>query len=681
MRIKTEFPRPVREIKNAWIPLSDGTRLAASVWLPEDARERPVPAILEYIPYRKSDATAPRDARNHPYFAGHGYASVRVDIRGSGNSEGILYDEYLPQEQLDALEVLGWIAEQPWCTGEIGMIGISWGGFNGLQVAAHRPPELKAVVTVCSTDDRYADDVHYMGGAVIASEMLPWASNMLVRNARPPDPGHVGERWREIWLDRMERTPPYVNTWLAHQRRDDYWKQGSVCEDFSSIQCPVYAVGGWADAYTNAIFRLLDGLSVPCKGLIGPWAHAYPHIAVPGPTIDFLTECLRWWDHWLKGIDTGIMDEPPLRAWIQDGVPPQSYYERRPGRWARTSGWPVPDQPVRRYRLSAGSALHPESDGADGDSEGSTELTVSSPQTTGLEAGTWCAYGKPAELPPDQRADDGRSLCFTSAPLDEPMEIFGFPKARFVLAADRPVALAAVRLCDVAPSGASTLVTRGVLNLTHRRSHERPEPLEPGTFYDVTIALNAIGYAVPAGHRLRLAVASSYWPLAWPAPEPVTLTVRPEASGLTLPIWSPDRDAADGEPPFAPPESAEPIDTETLRHGELNRYVEQNRGRETARLVVLDDFGRKRLTDRDLEIETVQRDVYTIGESDPLSADVTCERSLSLFRGDWQVCVETRSVMSGDREQFHLTNVLDAYEEDVRVFTKTWDTSIPRDHT
>jgi len=678
MRIKTDFPRPVREIKNAWIPLSDGTRLAASVWLPEDARERPVPAILEYIPYRKSDATAPRDARNHPYFAGHGYASVRVDIRGSGNSEGILYDEYLPQEQLDALEVLRWIAGQPWCTGDVGMIGISWGGFNGLQVAAHRPPELKAVITVCSTDDRYADDVHYMGGCVIGSEMLPWASNMLVRNARPPDPSHVGDRWRAIWLDRMERTPPYVDTWLAHQRRDDYWKQGSVCEDFSNIQCPVYAVGGWADAYTNAIFRLLDGLSVPCKGLIGPWAHAYPHIAVPGPTIDFLTECLRWWDHWLKGIDTGIMDEPPLRAWIQDGVPPQSYYERRPGRWARTSGWPVPDQPTRRYGLSAASGLNPE--GADNnDTGGSVRLTVASPQTTGLEAGTWCAYGKPAEQPPDQRPEDGRSLCFTSAPLSEPMEILGFPEARLVLSADRPLALAAVRVCDVAPSGASTLITRGLLNLTHRVSHEHPQPLEPHTPYEVTIPLNAIGYAVPAGHRLRLSVSSSYWPLAWPAPAPVTLTLRPEASELVVPTWSPAMDVDDVEPPFAPPESAEPLTTEPLRHGAINRYVEQDRARGTTRYVVQDDFGRKRLDEQELEIETVQRDVYTIGDDDPLSATVECERSLSLARDDWRIRVETRSVMSGDAEQFHLTNVLDAYEDGVRVFAKTWDTSVPRD--
>jgi uncharacterized protein len=226
-------------IQNTWIPLADGCRLAARIWLPEDAETDPVPAILEYIPYRKTDGTAARDALIHPYFAGHGYAAVRVDLRGSGDSDGVLLDEYLPQEQEDALEVLAWLAEQPWCTGSIGMIGKSWGGFNSLQVAALRPPELKAIVTVCSTDDRYADDVHYLGGCVLGSKMLPWASTMLGLNALPPDPDVVGERWREVWLDRLERTPAFVEAWLTHQRRDAYWKQGSVCEDFSAITCAV----------------------------------------------------------------------------------------------------------------------------------------------------------------------------------------------------------------------------------------------------------------------------------------------------------------------------------------------------------------------------------------------------------------------------------------------------------
>lgn len=310
MQIKTTFPHQIRAIENTWIPMSDGCKLAARIWLPVDAEQNPVPAILEYIPYRKDDSTAYEDSTRHPYFAGHGYASVRVDLRGSGDSNGILYDEYLKQEQDDALEVLAWLATQPWCSGAVGMIGYSWGGFNGLQVAARRPPQLKAVISLCSTDDRYNDDCHYMGGCLLGSDMLKWASTMFAYNARPPDPRFVGERWREMWLERLEKTPPFIEAWLTHQRYDAFWQHGSVCQNYADITCPTYLVGGWTDAYTNAIPRLLAELTCPRKGLIGPWAHNFPEHGIPGPAIGFLQECLRWWDYWLKGIDTGIMAEP-----------------------------------------------------------------------------------------------------------------------------------------------------------------------------------------------------------------------------------------------------------------------------------------------------------------------------------------------------------------------------------
>ena len=274
MRIRTEFPRRPTLIENTWIPMPDGCRLAARIWLPADAMAHPVPAIVDYVPYRKSDGTAVRDAARFPWFAGNGYAGVRVDIRGSGDSDGILLDEYLPLEQDDGEAMIAWLAAQPWCNGNVGMIGISWGGFSALQVAARRPPALKAIITMCSTDDRYADDVHYKGGCVIGLDMLPWASSMMCYLAQPPDPAVVGDGWRDQWLDRLERTPAYIEHWLGHQHRDDYWRQGSVCEDPAAIECAVYAVGGWADGYTNAIPRLLAELDCPRKGLIGPWSHA-----------------------------------------------------------------------------------------------------------------------------------------------------------------------------------------------------------------------------------------------------------------------------------------------------------------------------------------------------------------------------------------------------------------------
>ncbi len=670
MNIRTEFPYPIREIEHTLIPMSDGTQLAARIWLPLGAEEQPVPAILEYIPYRKSDFTAYRDSIRHPYFAGHGYASVRVDMRGSGDSDGILYDEYLPQEQDDAVEVLAWLAAQPWCSGDVGIIGKSWGGFNGLQIAARQPPQLKAVISIYSTDDRYADDVHYRGGCLLACDMLPWASRMFVENGLPPDPRHVGERWREMWLARLEQTPPFIEAWLSHQTRDDFWKQGSVCEDFSDITCPIYAVGGWADAYTNAVPRLLAGLPGPRKGLIGPWAHEYPEVAVPGPAIGFLQECLRWWDYWLKGVDTGIMAEPMLRVWQQDSVAPSSYYAERPGRWLTEPTWPSPNLQPQTYWLNRGSL--------DQSPAAEMPLQYAGSQFAGADAGVWCPYGDPTELPPDQRFEDGLALCFESAPLADSQDILGWPEVTLTLAADRPNALVVVRLCDVAPTGASLLVSRGFLNLTHRDSHEQPSPLEPGQRYTVTIRMDFSGHRLLAGHRWRLSVSPTYWPQAWPSPEPVALTLfTGAASRLTLPV-RPPRAEDERVPPFEPPESSAPLEFEQLESPFHTRLVQRDIGRNSLELVDVRDAGRKKLLADGLEFYHRSKDVFSIVEADPLSAAIRCEQTMGLQRDGWRVRIETVSTMSADGESFYVTNLIEAYEGNSRIFIRASDFKVPR---
>jgi uncharacterized protein len=670
VQIRTEFPRAVRMIQNTWIPLGDGCRLAARIWLPEDAETDPVPAILEYIPYRKTDGTAARDALLHPYFAGHGYAAVRVDLRGSGDSDGVLLDEYLPQEQEDAVEVLAWLAAQPWCTGAIGMIGKSWGGFNSLQVAALGPPELKAVVTVCSTDDRYADDVHYLGGCVLGSKMLPWASTMLGLNALPPDPDVVGERWREVWLDRLERTPAFVEAWLTHQRRDAYWKQGSVCEDFSAITCAVYAVGGWADPYSNAIPRLLAGLSCPRKGLIGPWAHQYPHSGLPGPAIGFLQECLRWWDYWLKNLDTGIMDEPMLRVWMQEWVQPRPLYVERPGRWVAEESWPAAVEQCA-YVLGDGSLTAEPAE--------ERRLDWAGVETCGLDAGEWCPAGDAADLPADQRREDSLSLCFDSEPLAERLELLGLPVVTLALAVDRPLALVAVRLCDVAPDRSSLLIARGALNLSHRDGHEDLKRLAPDRRYTVTVRLDAIAQAVPAGHRLRLAVSPSYWPWAWPSPEPVTLSLfTGPISRLDLPVRRP-RPQDEQLRPFQPPEGAPPLALAARAEGPADsRVVCRDMASGQVELVRRTHDHARLLADG-LERERRRVETCSIVERDPLSAAVRSKSSLQLARGGWSVRIETHSQMTSDRERFHVTNSVDAFEGEVRVFASARSFSVPRD--
>jgi putative CocE/NonD family hydrolase len=656
--------------------MSDGCRLSARIWLPEDAEGQPVPAILEYIPYRKDDATAARDAAMHPYFARHGYAAVRVDIRGSGDSDGILTDEYLPLEQQDGLQVLRWLATQPWCSGKVGLIGKSWGGFNALQIAAHAPPELGAVISVASTDDRYADDVHYMGGCLLAWDMLSWASTMLVYNARPPDPDLVGEQWRSMWLDRLEKTPPFVDSWLAHQRRDEYWKQGSVCEDYAAISCPVYMVGGWADAYRNAILRFLQNAPGQHKGLIGPWGHLYPHQGSPGPAIGFLQEALRWWDRWLKGIDNGIAEEPRLRLWMQEAVEPRASYRSRPGRWLACAQWPEPRLEMRRFRLAEGRL----EEAAGGSVEDRRQEWRGS-QLAGSDAGVWCPWGGATDFPLDQRREDGLSMSFTSAELTERVEILGRPTVNLVVSSDRPAALLAVRLCDVMPDGRSTLITRGLLNLTHRDSDESPSPLEPGRRYPVRLNLNAVAYAVPAAHRLRVAISPTYWPWAWPSPEPVTLSVfSGEGTFIDLPTHT---GALESEPPqhFGHPERADNLGVRRLPpYSSGSREVTHEIA--TGMQSIVHELGylqSVRVLDPGTDYVEQGRDVYSLLEDDPLSAQTRSERSVSISRGSWQTRVETISTLTGTVDSFQVTNVLEAFEGPRRVFARTWHSTVPRD--
>ena len=661
MTVRTEFPRPVREIEHAWLHLSDGTRLAARIWLPEDAEDDPVPAVLEYLPYRKTDGTVVRDAKRQPYLAGHGYAAVRVDMRGTGDSDGVLTDEYTEQEQDDALEILAWIAGQPWCTGNLGMWGISWGGFNSLQIAARRPPGLEAIMTMCASDDRYADDVHYRGGCVLGLDMLHWSSSMLTWNARPPDPRLYGDGWREEWMRRLETLTPWVEHWLGHQRRDEYWKHGSVCEDYSAIECPVYAVGGFVDGYTNAVPRLLEGLSVPRKGLIGPWAHAFPDDALPGPSIGFLQEAVRWFDHWLKGTENGVMDEPMLRVWMQDSVPPRPMYDVRPGRWVAEPDWPSSGIGSRVWELPLDEPR---------------ELLGF--QANGTEAGVWCAEGQSADLAADQRPDDALSLTFDSAPLEEPLEILGFPEVRLELAVDRPSALLAVRLCDLAPDGSSALVTRGILNLAHRESHEHAEPLEPGRRYEVRVPLDVITHSFPAGHRLRVAVSPTYWPWAWPSPEPVRLTLF--SGALDLPE-RPPRPEDEALPAFGEPEHSPALATESVEAGPQGRSIRRDLSTNLVEQVFDFDLGgTQKILDIDLETSDTNRTVYSIVEGDPLSAAVRFHATSGMARGDWRMLSEVTSEMTCDAEAFHVATTLEVTEGDAPVFVRTWTYRFPRDH-
>ncbi len=670
MKIISSFPYVIEEHENIWIRMPDGTRLAARIWIPKSAKNSPVPALLEYIPYRKRDGTAYRDSIMHPYFAGYGYACVRVDLRGSGESEGVLKDEYLEQELADGEAVIHWMAQQPWCNGNVGMIGISWGGFNGLQIAARRPPALKAIISLCSTDDRYTDDVHHMGGCLLGDN-LSWASVMFAYNACPPDPALVGERWREMWLERLKHSGLWLDTWLQHQRRDAYWKHGSICEDFSVIQCPVFAVSGWMDGYSNAVFHLLSNLKAPRLGLIGPWGHKYPHLGIPGPTIGFLQEALRWWDHWLKGAETGIMRESMLRVWMQDSVPPTTFYDTRPGRWVGEDSWPSANIQQRDFSLAPGRILPAEQPCP------KKALAIQSPLSVGLFAGKWCSYAAGPDLAHDQREEDGGALVFDSEVLSESIELLGAPIVKLDLSANKPVAMVVVRLSDVAPDDKATRVTYGLLNLTHRTSSEYPEYLDPNERYQVSVSLNHIAQVFPKGHRLRVAISTSYWPLAWPSPEPVRLTIFTGSSTLHLPVrQQQESDALQIE--FGPSEGAQPVQKSIVESAHHNWRVIRDLAMDESTLEVINDNGIYRLDNINLEIQnkTIEKYSYRAYDFESMRGETQSIRGFR--RDDWSVKTITKTILTATTTHFYIFADLDAYEGDKRVYCQSWERKIPR---
>jgi uncharacterized protein len=658
VQIRTDFPRTVRTVEHLWIPLADGCRIAARMWLPDDAERDPVPAIIDAVPYRKGDGTAAGDAAWNRYFAGHGYAGVRIDLRGSGDSDGLIADEYSEQEAADVDAVIAWLAAQPWCTGAVGMIGVSWGGFAALQAAARNPPALRGIVPIHASDDRYADDVHYIGGCVLATDMVHWSTCMAAYAGQPPDPAVVGEGWRDAWRERVERMEPWAATWLSHQRRDAYWRQGSACERYADIGCPVFAVGGWSDGYRDMVFRVLEGVDAPVRGLVGPWGHTGPEAGAPGPAIGFLQECVRFFDHALRGDENGFFDEPALVSYMQERIGPVTRCAERPGRWVADPSWLSPNVSARVLELPRG------------------ERRVRALQLTGLEAGVWCGDGGPADLPGDQRPDDGASICWDLPPLEERMELLGRVVAQLELSADRPLAFVVARLCEVAPGGESTLVARGVLNLTHRDGHDRVEPLVPGEWVSVRVPMQSTAYAVPAGHALRLAVSPAYWPWVWPSPEPVTLTAR--GGHVELPVRSASELDA-GLRPFGPPETAPGLTKEYSRQGRTGWIVHRDMAEQSVDVEFpwIDHVHVLRESGTELSERNVVH--YRLREGDPLSAAVEAEVDVGLARGDWRTRVVARGEMTCTREAFLLTTRLDAYENGMRAFARTWTHEIPRD--
>jgi hypothetical protein len=649
---------PVKVIENAYIPMPDGVRLAVQLWLPEGTGA--VPAVLEYIPYRKRDLYRAYDSYWGQTLAQFGVAYARLETRGSGDSEGLLADEYLLSEQHDAVMAIAWLAAQPWCNGAVGMRGVSWGGFSTLQAAALAPPALKAIMPMCASDTRYTDDAHYIGGT-FALTGLKWATSMKVVMAGPPDPLITGKAWLAQWKARLAATPAIAARWLSHQTNDAYWRQGSVALNWDAIKCPTYVVGGLADSYGNAIPRLLAHLKVPRKGLYGPWRHGYPAPASPGPGLDWAFEEVRWWRHWLLGEDTGIMAEPMLRAYMPDATASEVSPGPIPGRWVAENIWPAPAIRPRVFHPGRG-ALH--------DTPQPAEMAqCHGGQIVGLAKVEWVPFA-PTELPREQSADDARALVFDSAPLAEDVEVLGAPSFHVRVASDRSQATIAVRLTEVTAEGKSWLVNYGLLNMTHRDGHVAPRALERGRAYDVTVPLNFTAHRFKKGARIRIAVSESLWPLVWPSPEVATLTLDLAATRLELPVR-----------PRPPSEAPMPIASTPPRPSDPAAWpvMEITEARGAARIV--ETWPKSEDVVPDIS-ETVSGSgpnvVLAMRAGEPSSCDWRAEQSAGFKRPGWDIAIRAEVAIRASAAHFEVAERLWASLNGETMADIAHKTEIPR---
>ncbi len=654
-------------IENEWIPLKDGRRLAARIWLPSIDSLKPVPAILEYLPYRKRDGTAMRDDSTYPVFARAGYAGVRVDLSGTGESDGEFDDEYSQQEHNDGLEVIDWIARQEWCDGNIGMMGISWGGFNSLQIAARRPDALKAVIAIGTTVDRYNDDIHYKNGCLLSSN-FSWSTTMLCFASRAPDPDLVGKSWRETWKHRLLTQPFPLEHWLTHQTRDSYWQHGSICEDFNAITIPSLVISGWTDGYVNAPPSMAANNRGYSRAINGPWGHLYPHYALPEPRLDFHAEAVQWWDRWLKGIENSADDLPAYRAFISEGIEPGADRTRETGRWVAEQEWPSENIRLHQLYPSSKHSLQQSSPSAD-------SLSICSPQDCGTACGEFFPMQLNAEMAGDQRHDDAGSMMFETDVLAKSIDVLGRPLMKLRVAIDKSLGNLAVRLNDVHPNGSIHRVSWGVLNLAHRRSNENPEYMLANHEELIQISLNHCGYRFRKGHRIRLSISTAYWPMVLPPPEKVTATVAfGDSTYLTLPVRAGDDSAQVSEPADKDPLPSYPRHMEPDSKRSVTRDLEEN----LTHYRVSQDTGDIEVTPHGMRMQHTHEQCYSIDPDQPLSATEHGVYVSILKRGEWRVRTVCESHLRCDTENYYLSASVVAWENEKMVNKRSWEKVIPR---
>ena len=660
----TEPPSPpaygVRMVQ-AWIPMKDGVRLAATLYMPDGAKPgEKFPALLDYLPYRKDDATAAGDYPKHAYFARRGYVSTRVDIRGFGTSEGIPPNrEYSEQEQIDGEQIIHWLASQPWSNGNVGMFGISWGGFNALQMAMRHPPELKAIIAVDATEELFHDDIHYIDGLMHIDE---FELNM---DMAPGMTGAPDYSLDEKVLGPRFDAAPWSLLYLKHERDGQFWR--SPVRPIGSVQVPCFLIGGLVDGYRDSIPRMLEQTKAPIRALIGPWNHSYPNDADFGPRIEWREDAVRWWDYWLKGRDTGVLQDPKVVIFMRHWFPPDPNLETVPGEWRAEKTWPPAG--VKNSTLYPQSN-HTLSDSAQKDAAVHQLKYVPS---IGVEAGFW--WG---ELLSDQRPADAFSLVYESAPLNEEIAIMGRPHALLQASATAPLADWFARLSDVAPDGTVTQITGAGLSGAQRDSMSDPKDLEPGKVYPLDVEMHLTTWVFPKSHRIRLSVSNSMWPMVWPTPYSMTTSLSlggDAGSRLVLPTVPLSGTPAKVSPP-------QPTEERTDLHtygfpwpGEWR--LERDEGHQTSKVIWKGKEGSDYPWGKETDLENL---TYEIADAHPEKMSVHGEAETTIALKDRALVWRGHLSVTSDAKNFYYKYTRELLKDGTLIKTKNWEETVPRDH-
>jgi uncharacterized protein len=651
--------RGVRLVQAA-IPMRDGVTLAATLYMPGDLRpgER-VPALLEYLPYRKDDDTAPDDYGKHAYFARHGYVGARVDIRGFGNSGGApTTREYSAQEQEDGEQVIAWLASQRWSNGNVGMLGISWGGFNSIQMAMRRPPALKAILAVAATEALFKEDVHYMDGIMHVDEFEVAMDLDQGRSGAPAFP------LDEDTLAKRMDSRPWSLEYFEHQRDGAFWH--APIRRFEDIRIPCFLIGGLQDGYRDSIPRMLEHVRAPVHAWLGPWNHDFPNSSMYGPRFEWRDQAVRWFDHWLKGVKNGIELEPRLVVFEQHSHAPGNAEQDVPGEW-RAETWPPAGVKKETWFLAPNHQLVKSSPAV------ATDQLRYVP-SSGTEAGFW--WG---ELLPDQRSVDGNSLVYDSAVLDSPVSMLGFVRVRLLASADAPLADWVVRLQDIAPDGEVTAITGAGIAGAQRRSMQDPQALEPGRQYPLNFDLHVSSWVWEPGHRIRVAVSNSQWPMLWPTPFAMTTTLHLGGDGgssIELPIVPlHGRDP----PPFNAPEPSEtppgistPNDYAWPGTWKVEHDIAQQRSTVTWHGTSAYQFPWG-------SVDHSEQIIYQTDDAHPAVSSAQGEAQTIEKLNDRVLTYRGHLSLTSDAANFYYSFTRELLRDGVVLRTKTWKESIPRD--